>query len=226
MSRGFTGIEDVDYQILQHMNSQELINACQTNKTFKNYCNNTILWENKLIDEGYYFITEYPNSTVGWIALFTRLNQARANLNRMLLICKILPSPKIYIQGPRQIIHAIIYDYFNVEADKYIKSTKNNINIDKNLVFFGTKSLIMSTGYINNLLLIAYYYETFNDYTAKKDTEDYLLITGNRGTPFLIGEYTHNYIHGDAYYDNSYNERYIIGKTIDYFQKHYHCLPK
>jgi hypothetical protein len=226
MSKGFTRVKDVDYQILGYMNSQDLVNACQTDKTIYKYCNDTNLWENKLLEEQYYFITDYPDSTVGWISLFKRLNIARANLNRMLLICKILPSRYIYIQGPEKRIRDIIYAYFHDEAKQYINSIDDLIIIKDNIGIFGSKQIIMSKEDINYLLLIAYYYETFNDYVALKDAEEYLLITDKEGVPFLINNTTRYYITGDSYYDSKYAKRVTIGETIDYMQKHFHCVQK
>ena len=229
MSKGFTTIKELDYQILSQMHSKDLIHACQTNKTLHKYCNDMQLWENKLIEEGYYFIREYPQTTLGWITLFDKLNQARANRDKAVLICKILSNKDIDIKGPKKMINNIIYAYFYDEAKgKY----GNDIIyiVDKTLIInpdLGPRYRIkMSQDDIDYLLLIAYYYETFNVYEKNKDEEDYLLITNRSGIPFIIGKNTHHYIDSDAYYDKNYQIYDNVGKAIDYMQNNYHCVPK
>lgn len=227
MYNSLTDIEDIDYQILNHLDSKALVNICQASKKMASYCEYTNLWESKLINEGYYFITDYPETSNEWITLFKRLNKASDDLNRLLLICNITNyKGSIYINGPEKIIHSIIKAYDQDNIRKYIRNNQDSIiiTLKNNKLCRGNTSLTMPSQDLEYILLIAFYMATFNNYEDKNNASKLLLVVDNGDIPFIIDNNTHNYIDEDDYYKHTYKERHTIMKTLNYIQKNYNCI--
>ena len=209
---GLTEINDINFQILEHMDIETLSNYCMINEYALEFCNHSTLWIKKLNDQGFRYVPKSPTTTVEWIKLYKELMKAKENAERILIINEINEINEdegILIKSSR---FGKILSYFVDET------YKGKITIE---IFLGMDD----DGYIVNI--------NDQDYDFNKKHVIELLtyalyvniaVTDDLGLPYIIDHSTIDQYDPILYDHNlDYESRKTILKTLNYLKDNHLC---
>lgn len=86
VNQGFTGVPELDLEILRYLSDQDLLNICSTDRYLNNFCEDESFWQERLVQRSTPNALDYKPEEMSWkdyyyfIVTYLPINQANLEL--------------------------------------------------------------------------------------------------------------------------------------------------